>query len=482
MPAIFDPFAAMAAFADFWRWSARLQQAWLTASQTPQAIERLQASRLRALVSGARMRSPYYRERLAGMPEDEFRLDRFPVQDKAGLMARFDDWVTDPALRFEEIRRFVADPGRVGEPYLGRYAVWTSSGSTGTPGIYVQDPDALAVYDALLSARFPSAAGSPSPFATLAGGGRFAMVAALEGHFAGVVSWERLRRLHPWMAAATRSFSVLSPLAELVSDLQSWQPTVVAAYPTTLLLLAGERRAGRLALAPQVLWSGGETLSDGERAEIADAFGCPVIDGYGSSECMQIAHDCGHGFLHLNSDWVVLEPVDEHGQAVPPGTASQTVLLTNLANHVQPLIRYDLGDSVTMLGHACACGSPFPALRVSGRRDDILALEAEDGRLVRLAPLAVATVIEEGGGVRRFQLIQTGPAALAVRFETPQGDARQDALGCILTALRAYFAHQGLHRIDIVEDPEPPRADPVSGKLREVLGMQPQGRQDRTGT
>jgi hypothetical protein len=51
-----------------------------------------------------------------------------------------------------------------------------------------------------------------------------------------------------------------------------------------------------------------------------------------------------------------------------------------------------------------------------------------------------------------------------------------------LTALRAYFAHQGLHRIDIVEDPEPPRADPVSGKLREVLGMQPQGRQDRTGT
>ena len=232
-------------------------------------------------------------------------------------------------------------------------------------------------------------------------------------------------------------------------------------------------------MKPEALWSGGETLSDGERAEISQAFGCTVVDGYGASECMQIAHDCGHGCLHLNSDWVVLEPVDEHGRAVPTGTASHTVLLTNLANQVQPLIRYDLGDSVTLLRHACSCGSPFPALRVSGRRDDILALRAPDGREVRLAPLAVATVIEEEGRVQRFQLVQTGPSALALRFETPPGDARPAALARIVGALQAYFARQGLHCIEIREDPEPPLADPVSGKLREVLGMRAPHRQRR---
>ncbi|HWS74115.1 MAG TPA: AMP-binding protein, partial [Quisquiliibacterium sp.] len=382
------------------------------------------------------------------------------------------EWVTDPRIRLDEVRRFIADPARIGEPYLDRYSIWTSSGSTGRPGIFVQDDDALAVYDALLTARFPSAGGTPSPFATLATGGRFAMVAAIGGHFAGVVSWERLRRQHPLMALATRTFSVLAPLADLVAELEAWRPTVIASYPTTLLLLAGERRAGRLTVSPRALWSGGETLAAAERAEIAAAFGCPVVDGYGASECMQIAFDCGCGALHLNSDWVILEPVDEHGNPVPPGRASATVLLTNLANRVQPLLRYDLGDSVVMLDEPCACGSPFPALRVSGRRDDILRLEGDDGRIVRLAPLAVATVVEEGGCVHRFQVQQTGPCSLAVRFETPAGDTRAAAMARIVSSLRAYLAHQGLPGVAIVEDPEPPRPDPVSGKLREVLGLQ----------
>ena len=89
MTAFFDPLGALAAFADWWRWNARLQQAWLAAQQGPEAIERLQAARLRSLVRGARERSRYYRERFAALPADEFRLDHLPVQDKAGLMARF---------------------------------------------------------------------------------------------------------------------------------------------------------------------------------------------------------------------------------------------------------------------------------------------------------------------------------------------------------------------------------------------------------
>jgi phenylacetate-coenzyme A ligase PaaK-like adenylate-forming protein len=470
-----DPFSA---FTDWWRWSARLQEALAAMRLAAPAILRLQAQRVAALVAYAREHSKYYRARMAGLPPGALPLAGLPVQTKAELMARFDDWVTDPAIRLDEVQRFIADPSRVSEPYLGRYAVWTSSGSTGRPGVYVQDDESLAVYDALLSARFPSAGAAPSPFATLATGGRFALVAALGGHFAGVVSWERLRRRHPWMAMCTRSFSVLAPLHELVAELEAWRPSVIASYPTTLLLLASERRAGRLTVRPQALWSGGETLADAERAEISAAFDCPVIDGYGASECMQIAFDCGCGALHLNSDWVVLEPVDEHGRPVPAGLPSATVLLTNLANRVQPLLRYDLGDSVVMLDEPCACGSPFPALHVSGRRDDILRLVGDDGRERRLAPLAVATVVEEDGGIHRFQVIQTGPRHLSVRFETPAGATRVAAMARIVGALRAWLARQGLAGVEIEEDPEPPRADPVSGKLREVLGLREPGRHE----
>ena len=97
------------------------------------------------------------------------------------------------------------------------------------------------------------------------------------------------------------------------------------------LLLAAEREAGRLRIAPRVAWSGGETLADAERTEIERALGCQVVNGYGASECMQMAFDCGHGALHLNSDWVILEPIDSEGRPTEPGQASASVLMTNLA-------------------------------------------------------------------------------------------------------------------------------------------------------
>ncbi|HPU52332.1 MAG TPA: phenylacetate--CoA ligase family protein, partial [Burkholderiaceae bacterium] len=249
-----------------------------------------------------------------------------------------------------------------------------------------------------------------------------------------------------------------------------WSPQVIASYPTTLMLLADEREAGRLRIAPQVAWSGGETLADAERLEIERGLGCRVVNGYGSSECMQIAFDCGHGSLHLNSDWVILEPIDAGGRPTEPGQPSASVLLTNLANHVQPLLRYDLGDSITMRGGTCACGSPFPMIDVDGRRDDVVALKALSGHSVRLVPLALATAVEEGAGVHRFQVIQTGPRSLKVRFEAPAGEDADAVWQRLRGSLQGYLEHHGLGHVTLRRDMHAPQADPVSGKLRAVLG------------
>ena len=144
-------------------------------------------------------------------------LRQFPVSRKAELMARFDDWVTDPAVTLADLRGFVADPSRVGEPYRGRYAVWESSGSRGEPALFVQDPAALAVYDALEAWR--RAPPRPwqrwlDPFQVTE---RWAFVGAIEGHFASEVSMVRLRRANPWAASRLRSFSILQPTASLVA-------------------------------------------------------------------------------------------------------------------------------------------------------------------------------------------------------------------------------------------------------------------------
>ena len=58
-----------------------------------------------------------------------------------------------------------------------------------------------------------------------------------------------------------------------------------------------------------------------------------------------MTYECRHRRLHVNADWYLVEPVDRRGTPVPPGRPSHTTLITNLANTVLPIIRYDIGDS-----------------------------------------------------------------------------------------------------------------------------------------
>ena len=46
-------------------------------------------------------------------------------------------------------------------------------------------------------------------------------------------------------------------------------------------------------------------------ARASVAFGCPIHNVYAASEFLLTAFSCPHDWLHLNSDWAMLEPVDE---------------------------------------------------------------------------------------------------------------------------------------------------------------------------
>jgi phenylacetate-CoA ligase len=97
---------------------------------------------------------------------------------------------------------------------------------------------------------------------------------------------------------------------------------------------------------------------------------------------------------------------------VPPGQLSHTTLLTNLANHLQPLIRFDIGDRIALGGERCPCGCALPVVQVQGRSDDAIVLRGADGAPVTLLPLALTTVLEDEAGVFDFELRQLGPQRL----------------------------------------------------------------------
>jgi phenylacetate-CoA ligase len=434
-------------------------------------IRARQASRLRALLRVARERSRLYRELLpAAMPESEGQIElaALPVVGKTQLMQRFEDWVADPAIRQAELQDFIADPDRVGTAFLGRYIVWESSGSSGEPGLFVQDARAMAVYDALEALRRCTARPLQRMLDPLYLSERFAFVGATGGHFASVVSVERLRHLNPWMGAAFHSLSILRPTAELVAELNELAPTILASYPTAVALLAEQAQSGALRIRPAEIWTGGEALTDAVRQLAEQTFGCTVRNSYGASEFLSIGWECAHGQLHANADWVILEPVDELHRPAAPGEYSHTTLLTNLANHVQPLIRYDLGDGLRFPPEHCTCGSPLPVIEVRGRHDDPLVLQGVSGQRVTWLPLALSTLLEDEAGVYDFQLLQRGAHTLGLRVGA-SGDEGRQAIARCCKALRELARRDHLQGLRLVEEPDLPLLHGSSGKVKRVI-------------
>jgi len=456
------PDSLHAAF-DHWTVGALVTNLLWTRCLGAAAIAAAQQQRFAERSSHARMHSPFYRKAWRDLPPGRVQLSDLPVVTKSELMAAFDDWATDRAIAWRDVEPFIAARSHIGERFRDRYLVWTSSGTTGTPGVFLQDAAALAAYDALVSVQVIGA-GLSADLNAAKRNGRAALVTADSDHFAGITSWRRQAQRKPWLDMA--SFPVTAPLPSIVAGLNQYDPAYVASYPTVLTLLADEQAAGRLHLELTALWAGGEALSDAARDAIEDAFGAPVHNEYGASECLSIGYACRHGAMHINADWVILEPVDRHFKPTPPGDLSHTVLLTNLANVVQPIIRYDLGDRVRMRVGPCPCGNPLPALELSGRADDILRLQASDGTFVKIAPLAIATVVEDAARIYRFQILQEAVDGLALRLARADRERGEPAL----LALRDYLDAQGLANVSLhLSELEPKEAR--DGKLRQVVAL-----------
>jgi phenylacetate-CoA ligase len=184
----------------FWKYCASLAGLWWSRHGGVQPRE-IARARLRELVSFAREASPYYRRLYAGLPRDIASPAALPTVTRADLMAHFDAACTDRRIRRAQLERFVADPARVGELFLGRYHAWKSSGTSGIPGLFVQDADAMAVYEALVAAQVERAPVDSLRLA--AGGGRAALVVATGDHYASITAWEHLRRVFPSAGART---------------------------------------------------------------------------------------------------------------------------------------------------------------------------------------------------------------------------------------------------------------------------------------
>ena len=389
-------------------------------------LRRERTERLRDLLRVAKASAPWYRDRLAGVDPDTFTeedLPALPAMTKDDLMAHWDGIVTDRRLTLELVERHVA--GLTSDTYLlDEFHAIASGGSTGRRGIfaYAWEPWTNGYAGFLRHtvwdrATTPEIAALPSTLAMVAAQHASHMTSAMAQTFS-----------NPMIQV--QRFPVTQPVPQIVAGLNHFQPTTVLGYPSALAILAAEAIQGRLRISPKRICSTSEPLLPHARQAIEAAFQAPVANMYGTSEAGPIAVGCWRGpGMYLCDDLVVVEPVDEAGRRVAPGTRSDKVYVTSISNPTLPLIRFELTDQVTFLEGPCPCGSAHQVIAdVQSRREDVFVYP--DGAVVH--PLVFAEVLVRQAWVVEYQVRQTptGAELLVVGVPgDPAATGRAVALG-----------------------------------------------------
>lgn len=375
-------------------------------------LRKVQEAQLRKLLYYAKEHSDFYRKQLEGLEigsMEDFR--RIQVINKQIMMDHFDELNTC-GLKLEEVKPYALEKERNKDYagyYQGRYVIGLSSGTSGNKGIYVT-PKALTQR---LPAVFLARSGISLkyfPFRILI------LLRVFSQGFADIHS--PLIRL--------KYLSTMEPVQRIIEAINEARINILVAPPSLLRLLIPCR--DRIDAPLDIIISCAEVLEEEEKARLKAVFGVQVVEIYQASEG-PIASPCRCGNLHINEDLVLVELLDQQGHPVEEaGQIAERMLVTNLVNTVQPLIRYEMNDLVE-LGGPCPCGSHFRVIRkILGRNDDVLYLKRKDQSLQHIFPDMMARwIITTSDNIREFKVIQHSPSSVEVILDLfdPSLPARQ---------------------------------------------------------
>jgi phenylacetate-CoA ligase len=194
-------------------------------------------------------------------------------------------------------------------------------------------------------------------------------------------------------------------LDNFIREIRAMRPRMLFGYPSVLSYIAhyAEKQGQRMDdLGICVAFVTAERLYDDQRDQIAKTFGCRVANGYGGRDAGFIAHECPEGRLHITTEDILLEIINDLGEPLPPGQPGE-IVVTHLATKDFPFVRYRTGDVGVLDDKSCPCGRGLPVLKaVEGRTTDFIV--TPDGRVMHA--LALIYVIRNFASVGQFKIMQ----------------------------------------------------------------------------
>lgn len=246
-------------------------------------------------------------------------------------------------------------------------------------------------------------------------------------------------------------------LVEWARFIQSYRPVLLQGYASVLSEVARVAIANKLPMPKTLIgvYSTAEVLTYSQRQRMQQAFGCKVFNQYGSREIPNIACECRLGNMHVFTDMVYLESVQQEGE--------NRLLVSSLTNRLMPMIRYAIGDSGRLLDGKCDCGLPFPLMEMDMCRQNDL-IRTRNGKTIH--PSWFNRLLYGQTQIRQYQWVQHDLDRLTLNLVAthPLSDA---TLASLKSSIREDVDVQMVLEVNYFD--AIPRT--VSGKHRFVIGM-----------
>lgn len=203
-----------------------------------------------------------------------------------------------------------------------------------------------------------------------------------------------------------------------ISKLEDFNPKYFYGYVSMIKQLAEyiEREKLIIDVRPSAIITTAEVLTQSDREIIERVFNCKVYNEYGCGEIGTIAHECSSGGLHLTSENMIVEIVDDNGNSVPAGEQGE-IVVTDLVNYSMPLIRYKIKDYGDISTKPCVCGVNLPCLeKVYGREYDYLVNSRGEKFHGEFFLYMIENINKAGISFQGVQFVQSPDLSIVVRL------------------------------------------------------------------
>ena len=313
---------------------------------------------------------------------DEFK--KLPLMDKKVMMENFNklncvgidrDKALEIAINGEKSRNF--------EKKLNNISVGLSSGTSGARGLFIISDEERELWAGCVLAKF-------LPKGHILGH-RIAFFLRADNNLYETIDSKAIK---------FRYFDIMKDMNENLKTLNKYQPTIIVAPPSVLLLIAEAQENKKINVKPEKIISVAEVLTKEDEKYFNKVFNLKTI--HQAYQCTEgfLGYVCECGNIHINEDVVFIEKEYIDKERFVP-------IITDFLRKSQPIIRYRLNDILVEDNKKCPCGSPTMIIKkIEGREDDIFIFNGIKEKEITVFPDFISRCVIYARGVKNYKVVQ----------------------------------------------------------------------------